>query len=86
MLVGMSAPIRKPGDPTAAPIPAEAPRALERPSAAILMILGARGIQASEEARGRILSETDLSVLERWLQRAATATAVEELFLESAGR
>ncbi|WP_044988408.1 Uma2 family endonuclease [Sorangium cellulosum] len=65
---------------------ARAEQALGRLSAAILMILGARGIPASEEARGRILSETELSVLERWLQQAATATAVEELFLESAGR
>ncbi|WP_437562740.1 Uma2 family endonuclease [Sorangium sp. So ce542] len=65
---------------------ARAEQALGRLSAAILMILGARGISASEEAKGRILSETDLRVLERWLQRAATATAVEELFLESTGR
>ncbi|WP_437615211.1 Uma2 family endonuclease [Sorangium sp. So ce834] len=65
---------------------ARAEQALGRLSAAILMILAARGIPAGEEARGRILSETDLSVLERWLQRAATATAVEELFLEPAGR
>ncbi|WP_437580473.1 Uma2 family endonuclease [Sorangium sp. So ce887] len=65
---------------------ARAELALGRLSAAILMILGARGVPASEEARARILGETDLGVLERWLQRAATATAVEELFRETAGR
>ncbi|CAN93245.1 hypothetical protein sce3086 [Sorangium cellulosum So ce56] len=65
---------------------ARAEQAVGQLSAAILMLLNARGVPASEEARGRILRETDVDVLGRWLQRAATAAAVEELFLESTGR
>ncbi|WP_437872457.1 Uma2 family endonuclease [Sorangium sp. So ce363] len=65
---------------------ARAEQAVGQLSAAILMLLDARGVPASEEARGRILGETDVDVLGRWLQRAATAAAVEELFLESTGR
>ncbi|MDC0681262.1 hypothetical protein [Sorangium atrum] len=60
---------------------ARAEQAVGRLSAAILMLLDVRRIPASEEARGRILGETDVDVLGRWLQRAATAAAVEELFL-----
>ncbi len=63
-----------------------AEQAVGQLSAAILMLLNARGVPASEEARGRILGEADVDILGRWLQRAATAAAVGELFLESTGR
>ncbi|MGK4005446.1 Uma2 family endonuclease [Sorangium sp. So ce1036] len=59
---------------------ARAQEAVGRLSAAILMILGVRGVPIGEEARGRILGETDLDILDQWLQRAATAAAAEELF------
>ncbi|WP_437640081.1 hypothetical protein [Sorangium sp. So ce854] len=60
-------------------------QAVGRLSAAILRILAARGVPASEEVKGRIIGETHLDVLERWLQRAASAATVEELFRETAG-
>lgn len=59
---------------------ARAQQAVGRLSAAILTILGVRGVPISDEARGRILEETDLDILDRWIQRAATAASVEELF------
>ncbi|WP_437930985.1 hypothetical protein WMF37_17710 [Sorangium sp. So ce291] len=63
---------------------ARAERAVGNLSAAILVILGVRGVPTSEEARRRILRETDLGVLDRWLKRAATAAAAEDLFREPA--
>ncbi|XXY48623.1 hypothetical protein WME91_52335 [Sorangium sp. So ce269] len=63
---------------------ARAERAVGNLSAAILVILGVRGVPTSEEARSRILRETDLDVLDRWLKRAATAAEAEDLFREPA--
>ena len=63
---------------------ARAERAVGNLSAAILVILGVRGVPTSEEARSRILRETDLGVLDRWLERAATAAAADDLFREPA--
>ncbi|XXT23659.1 hypothetical protein WME94_19155 [Sorangium sp. So ce429] len=63
---------------------ARAERAVGNLSAAILVILGVRGVPTSEEARRRILRETDLGVLDRWLKRAATAAAADDLFREPA--
>ncbi|XYI01929.1 hypothetical protein ACMHYB_20030 [Sorangium sp. So ce1128] len=63
---------------------ARAERAVGNLSAAILVILGVRGVPASEETRSRILGETDLGVLDRWLKRAATAAEAEDLFREPA--
>jgi hypothetical protein len=40
----------------------------------------ARGIRLPDEVRERILSCTDLDQIELWIQRAATATAADELF------
>ncbi|WP_437626532.1 hypothetical protein [Sorangium sp. So ce1151] len=63
---------------------ARAERAVGNLSAAILVILGVRGVPTSEEARRRILRETDLGVLDEWLKRAATAAQAEDLFREPA--
>ncbi|MGK3971737.1 hypothetical protein WMF38_08455 [Sorangium sp. So ce118] len=63
---------------------ARAERAVGNLSAAILVILGVRGVPTSEEARSRIFRETDLGVLDRWLKRAATAAEAEDLFREPA--
>jgi hypothetical protein len=46
----------------------------------VVMVLKARGVRLPDEVRERIMSCTDLDQLERWLQRAITATAVGELF------
>jgi hypothetical protein len=45
-------------------------------------VLSVRSIAISEAARARILKETDLERLERWLVNAAVATSIEDVFDE----
>jgi hypothetical protein len=47
---------------------------------AVLLVLQARKVCVSQEARERIMSCTDLEQLERWLERAATVGTLDELF------
>jgi hypothetical protein len=47
---------------------------------AVLAFLEARGIEVPNDVRERILVCTDLSELDTWVSRAATATKVQELF------
>jgi hypothetical protein len=47
---------------------------------ALLAVLEARGLRASDEARARILACTDAALLEAWIRKAATATSIDELF------
>jgi hypothetical protein len=47
---------------------------------AVLRVLAARRIEVPEEARARISSCADLRQLHTWLDRAAVATSVAELF------
>jgi hypothetical protein len=49
---------------------------------AILVVLGARGVAFSPEARERIATCNDLALLEHWLRRAATCANVDELFAD----
>ncbi len=46
---------------------------------ALLRILTARGVQVDEVARQRILACTDLTTLDRWLDRALNATTLSEV-------
>ena len=46
---------------------------------ALLTILDARGFALSKEVRERILATTDRETLDRWLRRAAAASALEEV-------
>jgi len=46
---------------------------------AVLTVLRARGITVPDTARDRILAQRDFEQLKRWLERAATATVVEEV-------
>lgn len=46
---------------------------------AVLAVLGARGIEPSEQLRERILSCTDLASLELWLARAAVAQTAADV-------
>jgi hypothetical protein len=46
----------------------------------ILRVLAARGLQAPDELRERVLSCTDTAQLEAWGDRAATAASVEDVF------
>jgi hypothetical protein len=45
----------------------------------VLAVLSARGLAVSESARAQISTQTNLSVLERWVVRAATAASVDEV-------
>ncbi len=46
----------------------------------ILRLLDRRGVPVSEADRDRITSCTDLAVLDRWFDRAITATTTDEVF------
>jgi hypothetical protein len=48
----------------------------------VLAVLEARGLAVGEEQRARILSCSELAVLDRWLRRAATAAAADDVFAE----
>ncbi|WP_246083781.1 hypothetical protein [Nonomuraea diastatica] len=52
----------------------------EEAAKSVLLVLTARGLDVSEDARVRITSCTDLAQLETWLTRAATAQALQDLF------
>ncbi|MFT3770017.1 MAG: hypothetical protein QM820_31705 [Minicystis sp.] len=45
----------------------------------VLTVLRVRGIAVSDAARERILAQKDPSVLERWLEKAAVATALADV-------
>jgi hypothetical protein len=47
---------------------------------AVLVVLEARGLHATEEVRARILACTDAAVLDRWLRAAVTVGDAAELF------
>jgi hypothetical protein len=49
-------------------------------SKAVLLVLGARGLDVSEAERDRITKCTDLSQLRKWVMRAATAEKTSDLF------
>jgi hypothetical protein len=46
---------------------------------AVLSVLRARGVEVPEAARARILAQTDLELLERWLVRASVTSSVGEV-------
>jgi hypothetical protein len=45
-----------------------------------LRVLAARGLEVPAKVREQILSCTDISQLDTWGDRAATATSLEEVF------
>lgn len=47
---------------------------------ALLTVLRARGIAVPDAARERILAQKDTERLERWLERAAVATSLAEVW------
>ena len=49
---------------------------------AVLTVLAARKLPVSEDLRVKILACTDLEVLERWIERAATASSTEDVVRE----
>lgn len=48
----------------------------------LLAILEARGLATSPEERARIAECSELATLARWVQRAATATSLADVFAE----
>ena len=46
----------------------------------VLAVLDARGLNAADSDRQRILASTDLNELKAWLRKAATAASVSDLF------
>ncbi len=49
-------------------------------AAALLGVIEARGLSLPEEVRARIVECTDITLLDGWVRRAATASSVDELF------
>jgi hypothetical protein len=49
---------------------------------ALLTVLRIRGIAVPDAARERIATQTDLEVLERWLEKAAVASAIDDVLDE----
>jgi hypothetical protein len=47
---------------------------------ALLAVLQARGLQVSDEVRGRVLGCTDVAQLDAWVRKAVSVTSVDELF------
>jgi hypothetical protein len=47
---------------------------------AVLDVLEARGVRASDEARARILACTDAAQLAAWVRKAGTVASADELF------
>ncbi|WP_309887921.1 Rpn family recombination-promoting nuclease/putative transposase [Archangium sp.] len=50
----------------------------------VLRLLAARGVPVTEEARQRILTCTDLATLDRWFDRALTASTLSDVLAEPA--
>lgn len=46
----------------------------------LLRALGARGVEVPAKVREQVLSCADISQLDIWVDRAATATSLEEVF------
>jgi hypothetical protein len=49
---------------------------------AVLTVLRARGVAVPDDARERILAESDVECLERWLEKAVVAESVTEVLAE----
>ena len=50
---------------------------------AVLLVLAARDIPVSDARRTTILACTDLSMLKSWIQRAATASSIDDVVRET---
>ncbi|WP_162795622.1 hypothetical protein [Nonomuraea lactucae] len=54
----------------------------EEAARSVLLVLAARGFDVPDDTRARITTCTDLTQLETWLTRAATAQTLQNLFNE----
>ncbi|GAA1674014.1 hypothetical protein [Streptomyces yatensis] len=48
----------------------------------VLRVLNTRGLEVTAEVRERVRACKDLDLLDTWLDRAVTASRVEELFID----
>jgi hypothetical protein len=46
----------------------------------VLAVLDARGLVVSDDQKARIMACADLETLGRWIRKAVTVTATEQLF------
>lgn len=53
---------------------------LEAKAESLLLLLRARGLSVSSEASERIGNCKDIALLDAWIQRAATASMLDEVF------
>lgn len=51
-------------------------------SSALLHLLAVRGMLVSDDVRARVYARQELSVLDRWFERAVTAASIVEVFAE----
>jgi hypothetical protein len=49
----------------------------------VIAVLQARGIAVPDTARERVLAQTDLDLLERWLVKASVASSIDEVIAPS---
>ena len=49
---------------------------------AVLTVLQTRGVAVPDAARERIMAQTDLELLKRWLVKAVVASSVDEVIEE----
>jgi hypothetical protein len=55
---------------------------VEEAARSLLIVLDARGIAVSDDARERILAQKDPARIERWIKKAARATVLAEVLRE----
>ncbi|WP_055690060.1 hypothetical protein [Streptomyces prasinus] len=53
---------------------------VQRAAEDVLLVLGQRGLEVSEEVRGRITECGDAELLRAWLVRAVVVSEAEEIF------
>lgn len=53
---------------------------VQRAAEDVLLVLGQRGLEVSEEVRGRITERGDAELLRAWLVRAVSVSEAEEIF------
>jgi predicted transposase YdaD len=62
----------------------EAKGKAEGEARALLAVLAARGLKITDDIRARIIAAADLSQIETWIVRAATAATIDDVFATTA--
>jgi Putative restriction endonuclease len=85
-LNGMVADLEARAEEAQAQFTEERARALAALREGIVAFLGARGVVCSEEFQAKLSACTDVAALQRWILRAVSARAAEEIFSDEASR